>query len=129
MNGHPCLCQSVHGFLEGRAIPATNRHGSSQQCQLPRDRPADTAAPARDECHTTGQQFLFLGVTMCFVYPQHENSSSYGPLFLCDTHPIIRVFRRTWEPLVALRETSETLRSSIRNFLRSSSQRKGTSCR
>src|SRR2546429_2482232 len=28
----------------------------------------------------------------------------FRSLFLCDTHPIIRVFRSTWEPLVALRE-------------------------
>src|SRR5258708_14524809 len=64
----------------------------------------DAVVPAGDGRHASRQRFLFEGTFICFAYSRHEKSSSYGPLFLCDTHLIIRVFRGTWDPLLAERE-------------------------
>src|SRR5713226_1680425 len=104
VDGHTQLCQSPRGLLECGAIPTADRYGGSQQSQLVRDGPADTTAPAGDERYTASQRFVLAGMFICFAYSRHEKSSSYGPLFLCDTHPIIRVFRSTWDPLMAERE-------------------------
>src|SRR5216683_1278883 len=105
--------------LAGAEVSAGRSRASwhcSQQCQLARDRPADTSAPASDERHAARKRLLFQGISICSVYSRHENSSSYGPLFLCDTHPITRVFRGTWDPLVAVRESRKEAAICMKKF-------------
>src|SRR5258708_3960957 len=100
MHRHAELCQCPRGTLGWGPLPPENRRGCPKIAHLWGDPGAVPAPPAGDERYTVRQWFLFEGMFICFAYSRHENSSSYRPLFLCDTHPIIRVFRNTWDPLV-----------------------------
>jgi len=51
------------------------------------------AARAGDHSYAAGERFLFEGFRICRIYSSHQNSSAAGPLFLCETHPTISVFR------------------------------------
>src|SRR5258708_6442613 len=83
------------GFLERGAITAANGYGGPQNGELAGDSAADAAATAGDQRDSVSQKLLFRGLSICFAYSGHENSSSSGPLFLCDTHRIIIVFHRS----------------------------------
>jgi hypothetical protein len=46
-----------------------------------------------DQSYAAGKRFLLGGYCICRTYSSYQNSSSTGPLFLCETHLIISVFR------------------------------------
>src|SRR6266446_3181408 len=97
-NANAGVAKRLGGVRERRAIPAADGHGGSERSKTLCDGAAYAAAGAGNQRHAAGEQFLFGGYCICCTYSSHQNSSSTGPLFLCETHLITSVFRGTWDP-------------------------------